>query len=144
MNSAISEASNIYFDTNALIRFIERRDETQEKLRLTLELGVAGDKTMFTSDIAVAECLYGAYKTRDEHLEARYGEFFYGSKLLTLAPVSSRQIIQAARIGADRRMRLVDAVHFLAAFECGCQVFITNDLRLRSERGPEVVHFQNL
>jgi predicted nucleic acid-binding protein len=50
----------------------------------------------------------------------------------------------AARIGARKGLKLVDAIHFSAALEPGCDVFVTNDSRIRSSDGLEVVLLENL
>jgi predicted nucleic acid-binding protein len=41
-------------------------------------------------------------------------------------------------------MKLVDAIHFSAALERGCDVFVTNDSRIRSSGGLEVVLLESL
>jgi len=41
-------------------------------------------------------------------------------------------------------LKLVDAAHFLAAVENQCDVFITNDARLRSSHGVEVIQVATL
>jgi predicted nucleic acid-binding protein len=129
MNKHLESASRIYLDANALVYFIERSDELQEKIGRVVEFAVRADKPIYMSDIGVAECLYGAYKAQDADLEQKYNEVFYEAALFALVPVDSELIKNAARLGARHGLKLVDAVHFLTAVENACDVFITNDAR---------------
>jgi predicted nucleic acid-binding protein len=89
--------------------------------------------------LGIAECLYGAYKLNSDELEARYNEIFYDIALFEIAPVNGEQWKAAARVGARDGLKLVDALHFVAAVECQCAVFVTNDARFRSSDGVKVV-----
>jgi predicted nucleic acid-binding protein len=72
-----------------------------------------------------------------DELEARSNEIFYDIALV--APVDGEQLKAAARVGARKGLKLVDALHFVAAMESQCALFLTNDARFRSSDGIEVV-----
>jgi len=131
--------AKIYLDSNALIYFIERADERQRRIGQFLAGAIEGGTTVVVSEVGIAECLYGAYKMNSSALEARYNEIFYDIALFEIAPVDHERLKAAARIGARKGLKLVDALHFVAAIETRCAQFLTNDARIRSSDGIEVV-----
>lgn len=134
----------IYLDSNALIHFIERQDPMQTKIGATLASTVEGGQSIVFSEIGVAECLYGAHKLGSAELEAQYLEIFANSAIFDIVPVDGERLKAAARLGARKGLKLVDAVHFAAAIERKCEVFLTDDERIRSSDGVAVMRVSDL
>jgi predicted nucleic acid-binding protein len=134
----------LYLDSSALIHFIERRDHMQARIGATLASVVEGGESVVLSEIGVAECLYGAYKVGSAELESRYLEVFANSAIFDIFPVDGERLEAAAKLGARKGIELVDAVHFAAAIERRCQVFLTDDERIRSSDGVTVVRVSAL
>jgi len=144
MSELYRRASRLYLDANTLIYFVERADAFQAKIAEAVAWAVNSGTPMVVSEVGVAECLYGAYKLRSAALEARYLEIFDDIALFEIAPIDGERLRAAARIGAQKGLKLVDALHFLAALESQCDVFITDDARFRSSHGIEVVYVKHL
>jgi predicted nucleic acid-binding protein len=144
MSDAYRHASRLYLDSNALIYFVERADASQAKIGDAIAWAVRAGAPIVISEVGVAECLYGAYKLQSAALEARYVEIFDEITLFEIAPVDGERLRAAAKLGAQKGLKLVDALHFLAALENQCDVFITNDARFRSSHGVEVVQVERL
>lgn len=144
MNSALATASRIYLDANCLIYFVERADGLQEKISTFIRNAVEGGRGLVCSEVGLAECLYGAFKAKSAELEAAYREIFFDIALFEICPLDGERAISAAKLGAEKSLKLVDAIHFLAALECGCEVFLTNDERIRSSHGVSVVRLKDL
>ncbi len=136
--------SRIYFDANILIYLIERADALQQKIVQALALLEQTEAALHISAIGVAECLYGAHKSNSELLIQQYQDIFYNNGLFNLIPVDSERIISAAKLGAEKNLKLVDATHFLAAIEMDCEVFLTNDRHFKSSHGITVVQLDEL
>jgi|SRR5271157_305968 len=134
----------LYLDSNALIHFVERSDPMQAKIGATLASVVEGGESVVFSEIGVAECLSGAYKLGSAELELRYLEIFANSSIFDIVPVDGERLKAAARLGARKGLKLIDAVHFAAAIERRCQVFLTDDVRIRSSDGVTVLHVSRL
>jgi len=134
----------LYVDSNAIIHFVERRDVKQGKIGAMIASTVEGGELIIVSEIGVAECLYGAYKLQSAELEARYLELFSGSTVFDIVPVDGDRLKSAARLGARKGLKLVDAVHFAAAVERNCNVFLTDDERIKSSDGVAVVRVSAL
>ena len=144
MTSDFEAASKIYLDANCIIYFIERADKYQEKMKDLI--GFATDKGigLACSEIGIAECLYGAFKLGSEALAGVYHEVFYEIGLFELSPVNGERAIAAAQLGAEKSLKLIDALHFHAALEMHCDIFLTNDERIQSSHGMTVVQLKNL
>lgn len=144
MNERLIGASRIYLDANCIIYFIERTDELQGKVAKVIQFAGENDRHLVCSEVGVAECLYGAFKAKSRELEAAYKEIFYDLGLFELCAVDGDRVKAAAKIGAEKGLKLVDALHFVAAMEMECEIFVTNDERFRSSHGVEVVQLKDL
>lgn len=144
MNKAIEAASKIYLDANCIIYFVERADVLKERIAEVIDYAADHGKSLVCSEIGVAECLYGAFKLENAELQGAYNEIFYDIALFELCPVDGQRTKDAAKLGAEMSLKLIDAVHFLAAIELGCDVFVTNDERIRSSYGVQVVQLKDL
>jgi len=111
---------------------------------VVIEIAVNSSVPIFVSEIGVAECFYGAFKRKSAELEAKYNEMFYEIALFELLPIDGERALLAARIGAEKGLKLVDALHFCAAVEANCSIFITNDRRFFSSHGVSVVQVKDL
>lgn len=56
-----------------------------------------------------------------------------------MLPVSREILVEAARIRAGTALKLPDAIHVATARMCGCEVFLTNDTRIKDTWGLEVI-----
>ena len=130
--AALDIARRVYFDTNAIIYFIEGSGTAQTKIADVWFALMARGVRIFISEISVAECLHGAFRRESFALEQAYTRLFFEDAEFELWPVGLASLLAAARIGALHRLKLVDAIHFQAATDSGCEVFLTNDHRFRS------------
>jgi predicted nucleic acid-binding protein len=144
MIEAFRAATRIYLDTNIVIYLFERDDAVQEKIAAIISPTTENDIEFYFSDVGVAECLYGAYKIQSDLLLKKYNETFYEVGLLNLVPVNSECVITAAKLGAEKSLKLVDSIHFLAAIESQCEIFLTNDQRFQSSHGVKVLQLSEI
>lgn len=144
MNELLQSASRIYLDTNVLIYFVERTDALQVKVAQLFDFAVSSSIQIYMSEVGVAECLYGAFKRKSAALEAKYNEIFYEIGLFELLPLDGARAVLAAKIGAEEGLKLVDALHFCAALEADCSIFMTNDARFKSSHDVHVLQIADL
>jgi len=68
-------------------------------------------------------------RTGDRQLLAEYDAFF-ASQIREIALLDARVMDKATEIRALYRFGIADSIHLAAAVVSGCEVFLTNDLRL--------------
>ena len=143
-NSALA-LKRLYLDSNALIRFVERRDPMRAKIGATRASTVEDGQSIVVGGLGVVERLYGAYKGAyklgSAELESRYSEIL---AIFDIVPVGGERLGAAARLGARKSLKLVEAVHFVAAIERKCQPFLTDDERTRSGDGVTIIRVTDL
>lgn len=144
MIERLRAAEKLYLDANLIIYFFEREDILRDKVGAIFDYAVINETQVSVSEIGVAECLFGAFKFQSLDLERKYRELFYEMPLIELVPVDGGRLVAAARLGAEKGLKLVDAVHFLAAVESRCDIFITNDQRFQSSHGITVLQLLDL
>ena len=139
MNRDIAQARKIYVDANIIIYFLEGDVERQEKTAELFQYAEENGIALMTSEIAVAECLYGAHKSAKPLAAEDYLELFHEVGMFLLIPVEREISERAAKIGAENGLKLIDAIHVTSALNVGCPVFVTNDRGIRSAEGLIVV-----
>jgi predicted nucleic acid-binding protein len=134
----------ICLDTNILIYLFERDTGQTTALRRFLDRLMAGGGITMISEIGVAECLYGANKRADTVMARQYAEIFFRQSLIDVVPLTSEILLQAARIGPEAGLKLIDSLHFCSALAARCDAFITNDARFQTGYGLRVLQFSTL
>ena len=126
--------NRIYFDTNLFIYAIEGVEPFAEKVRPLLQAADRGDVWVVTSLLTLAETLVMPLRKQDSELIATYRELFTDPPPgLRVAQLDVVILENAARLRATTKsLRLPDAIHLATAESEQCDLFLTNDRRLKS------------
>jgi predicted nucleic acid-binding protein len=130
----------VYFDSNFLIYLIEQPPVFGAAASLFLEQTLACDARLFTSDLALAECAYGAYKFGRHQLATAYEQLPSDPRRISLVNVESSMLAAAARLGPPSGLRLLDAVHVALALSAGCNEFVTNDRAFKAPLPIKIIN----
>lgn len=144
MNKDIIQARRIYIDANIIIYFIEGWAGAQENIARFFSYVDEHNLRLVTSEITVAECLYGVYRAGRTELVERYKEIFDDIGAFDLVPVELGICEHAAKIGGAGNLKLIDAIHVTSAIEVGCDVFVTNDRGIKAMPTLKVVQLSSL
>lgn len=119
----------IYIDSCIIIYMIEgelsRRREIAEYL---MDSGSIRHRIGF-SDLSRLECLVHPLRERNDRLQSAY-EFFFNGSYCRKIPLNSEVFEIATLLRARNHIKTPDAIHMAAALTGGCDIFLTNDLRL--------------
>lgn len=144
MNRVFADAHKIYIDANIVIYLIEGHADFQDQAENILAYAIENDILLMTSEVAVAECLYGAHRLDRNGVVEKYELFFRDTDLIHLVPIDLGTCKAAAKIGAENRLKLIDAIHIASAVAVDCDIFITNDKGIRPIAGIRVVQLSTL
>ncbi|WP_235770849.1 type II toxin-antitoxin system VapC family toxin [Rhizobium alarense] len=129
--------SDVYVDSNIFIYAVDGSGELKIKAKARLERLLSEGSRLYSSEIAIGECLRGVDRSNAEPARQFLG-MLENQAFVTLAPVTRRIIERAAVVGAEFRLKLVDAIHMATAEMLGCTVFLTNDRGIRAPVGIAV------
>lgn len=124
-----------YLDTNVLIAIIEPvmpLNDTQAQFLARLD---GGEAFAVTSEIALSECLVKPFADGEQHVIDAYFTLFESQRGLAVLSVTREVLIEAAQLRASLRMSLPDAIHVSTARIVECEVFVTDDRRIRTPAG---------
>lgn len=124
----------IYLDAAPIIDYIELTPVLGPKVAARIN---AAGMVLISSDLAILETLVLPLRTGNAALVKDYEDFF-ALRVSESVPLTSSVFRNAATIRAQRNYKTPDALHLAAAIEAGCDVFLTNDLRLKSFPGITV------
>ncbi|MCD1642165.1 type II toxin-antitoxin system VapC family toxin [Aurantimonas coralicida] len=142
----MSEAGRerFYLDSNATIAIVERQSAFTPALELFLKAVDAGEIRVFSSGIALAECLVKPIRDGDQVRLGALLRFFKDERTLPLVPADRGIFVRAAELRALDYLQSPDAIHVACAIRAGCGVFLSADRRLRMPDTMRRIAFDNL
>jgi predicted nucleic acid-binding protein len=139
----IVDAAAIYLDSNICIYHLEGDRPLQAVSQRLFAIANEHATPLVASELALAGRLYGAYKSSGSELAERYRAFFRESAI-DLFPIDMPTLEAAAIIGPEAGVKLPDAIHIATALGAGCEVFVTNDARIRERDNLRIVQLSAL
>ena len=123
-----------FFDTNIFIYALER---DMEEAKHALEEAILSDSAV-TSTITIMEYSAGIYKkTGDEGIAVFQN--FIRDNYIYVCSIDSATAITAAKLKVQNPfLKSADALQLASALEEGCNVFYTNDKRLKKIEGVKL------
>jgi predicted nucleic acid-binding protein len=129
---------SVYLDTNVIVYAVEGFDEHQAFLEALFRMLDAGEATATTSELTLAEVLVKPFKAGRHDIIELYEDLLQSAASVSVLPVDRQILINAARFRIDLRIKLPDAIHVATAVAGGCDIFLTNDRRIRLPSGLEL------
>lgn len=130
---------HIYFDTNIFIYLFEGYDKHQDQLEVIKELLASGSIQVSSSQLTYTEMLPPLVKSADQDLIQQMMDFLGEEGIFSLHPVSQDVCIQAGVLRGQMGMKTPDAIHVATAIYQGCDVFLTNDKKIKAPKGMEII-----
>lgn len=126
-----------YLDANVVISIVELSSPLSPAQLDFIAALDRGDVDAVTSELTLAECLVKPMADRNLVTVSAYLQALDGRPPLLSAPISHSILVSAARVRAESGMKLPDAIHIATALDAGCDLFITNDRRIKTFEGLE-------
>ena len=132
-NGWLDQTTRLYLDSNIVIYYVQGEENLQRRVDALLTDALSRNVELIANEIVVCECLYGAYRLARPEVEAAYRSFFFDAGIVTVVPADFPLLNAAARIGAAKGLKLLDASHYCSAIDSGCECLITNDRKFVSD-----------
>ena len=130
-------------DTVAFIYWIEENPDYLPALAGVFQAADRGEIEIVTSSLTLLEVLVVPYRAGRIALAERYEELLTRSRNLRLIDIDRSQLQAAAQLRAIHGVRTPDALQLAAGLTTRCPAFVTNDRRLRSIPGLEVLQLRD-
>jgi len=134
----------VYLDANVLICFLDGASGQTPQATLTMQAAADGVFRAVTGDAAVAEVMVGPYRAGNQLMIRTVKEFFRQPRLLEVTAHSAQTFDDAAMLRATQTLPFIDALHLATAAAARCDALITNDRRLKSALGVEVIALRSI
>lgn len=145
MNSSrLDETTRLYLDSNIIIYYVQGDSDRQRQVDALLTEALSRDIELIANEIVVCECLYGAYRLGQPSVETAYRSLFFDSGLIAVVPADFRLLDAAARIGAAKGLKLLDASHYCSAIDFGCECLVTNDMKFVSDEALRIIQLSDM
>jgi predicted nucleic acid-binding protein len=133
----------VYLDSNVLIYLLDANPTYLRTVERIFAMASTRDLRATTGDVAVTEILVRPLAAGDQAAVDRIAEFLE-SGLVDVRAHTRAAFELAARIRATYRTSLPGALHVATAVTSRCSVLVTNDQRMPSVPGLEVVRLEEL
>lgn len=132
----------VTLDTAVFIYFIEENKVFLPIVKPIFEAIHRGELAAATSGLTLMEVLVLPYRVNNFTLAERYESLLTRSRGLRFVDLNRPLLRGAARLRGAFNLKPPDALQVAAAMAAGCRVFLTNDRRLPSIPGLQVVQLK--
>ena len=129
----------VYLDVNISIYALEDMAPWAAISREIFTSLEVGEWQAVTSKLSVAECLVKPFSLGRADLAQIYREALSPGAHLTVAALHEEILVSAARLRAQLKFKLPDALHAATALDQGCTIMLTNDAGFRKTPGVRCV-----
>ena len=133
----------IAIDTSVFIHFIEEHPRFLPQVLPLFVAADAGERTLVTSAVTLLEVLVVPYRAGNTRVAKQYERLLTGSRGVQLIDLNRDQLRAAAQLRAVTGAKTPDALQLVAALSGGCKAFVTNDRRLPSIPGLQIVQLSS-
>ncbi len=131
----IGPGALVYIDTNIFVYLVEVDPRFYRGARKVFQALEKVEARIVASELTIAECLYQPSRMDNSPAVEAY-ERLFASGEIEIIPLDGALAKRASMRGGKVGLKLIDAVHYFAALEYGCEVFLTIDSAFRS--GPKM------
>ena len=135
--------STLYVDANIFIYLVEGRDGNRDIALAVLRHAAEMNIRLATSEVTIAECLYGAFKQGNEELANIYRDLLSAGIVAETIPGDPVLFEYAAYVGASHSLKLIDAIHVASATIFECDAFLTNDRGIRAPDHLRIIQLRD-
>jgi predicted nucleic acid-binding protein len=129
------QAGKVYLDTNVFIYAVEAVAEYAAAVEVLFGLIEDGTVSAVTSELTLAEALAKPLEVGRYDIAQVYEAMLTPSTWLSVVPIDRSILIEAAKLQAQLKLRLPDAIHVATAIATGCPTVLSNDRRLQVPPG---------
>lgn len=135
----LSRTVSVGFDSSPFIYYVEGNAVFELLCAPFFDAIDSGEIEGFTSSLSLTETLVHPLKNGDTHREKLFHDLLLNTQGMITLLVSTEIAETAARLRANYPLRTPDAVQIATAIHAHCDIFLTNDDRLKQIKEIEVV-----
>jgi|SRR5690606_35249527 len=132
------QGRHVYLDANVFIYLFEAPETYGATLHVLARSLDQGLINAATSELTLAEVLVKPIREAPSYIPI-YQQYLRTRSHFEVHPVSRAVLVEAARLRAGSPLKLPDAIHAATAMQTNCEVFLTNDGRIKSITGLDVL-----
>ena len=137
-------SKTVFLDTAPLIYFIEGHSIHQTKLAKIFHLADKSELSFCTSPITLLEVLVKPLREGKTAIADQYREILTTANAIEIINTTTAIAAQAAKLRAKYGLRAPDAIQLATSIEVAADIFLTNDIRLRSVSEIHVITLAEL
>lgn len=135
---------HVGIDSNVLIYLLEQPGHLADLAGAVLDTIARGETKGVLATLALAETCAGPAQAKNPALVERYADELTSLENVELVSLTPELAVDAAALRGSGSIALADAIHLASARGAGATAFVTNDRRIKSVPGLEVVYLDEL
>lgn len=128
---SVPAGASLFLDSAPVIYYVERNQAYFAKLAPFFERLDAGELTAVSSPITLAECIFYPYKRNNLKLATQFRVLLTQSPTVRFVATTDEIADASARLRARYNLGFADALQAATAIYAGCDLFLTNDIKLK-------------
>ena len=134
----------VYIDTNVFIFFLDGNEKYLPVVGPIMQACADGTIFAATGRLAIADVMVHPYRNGNAVTVSRFKSFFTQKNFLSIAEQGPDCFDDAAMIAGQKRMKLIDAIHYRTALQAGCRFLLTNDRGFATDADMVVLQIDDL
>lgn len=135
---------NVYLDANIFIYAIEGNKKYEDKVKAIFSKIKETKSIIVTSELTLIECLVKPYGLNDNKTVSIYEKFIKPSDFLVVKPLPLDLLKEAAKLRGLYKNKLPDSIHLATALQEKCNVFISNDGKIKAPDNIKLLTIEEL
>lgn len=135
----LRHVARVGFDAAPIIYYVEGNAVFEPRCAPFFDAIDRGEIEGFTSSLSLTETLVHPLKNGDTKREKLFRDLLLHTQGMITMLVSTEIAETAARLRANYPLRTPDAVQIATAMHSGCDIFLTNDDKLKRVQEIEIV-----
>ncbi len=144
MTGPLAGHSRVGVDSNVLIYLLEGSGPLADAAGQLLDAMALGRLEGVLATLAIAEVGSGPARGGDAAMVERYADELTSLEGVRVLPLARDVAVEAAVIRGNSSLAIADAAHLATARLGGATAFVTNDRRIASIPGLEVVYLDEI
>lgn len=139
LTNLLKDKKQVYLDTSIFIYYFQNHPQYADFCEQIFDFIENNNVMILLSPLVLTELLVDPYRKKEITISQDWVNYFKSSPQIKFMELTPEVALFAAYLRANYNLKTPDSLHLATAIENKCELFITNDLKLKRVQEIKVV-----